>query len=389
MGLPYDTDGVVAILSGLAEYEAAGWSGKYPKGALAYKFETEKAVSYVKCIEFATTRTGAISVVAIIDPTEICGTTVSRLTLNNIFGPGGLIAKDVAVGDKILFEKANEIIPKLVKVLERTRNRDKQIPTSCPACGAPVSRQVLQDGTPGAHLMCTSQKCVARLVKTIAHILEVLQIKGIKEATIESLLGKELIKYPLDIFDLDVESLVKAGCGKRESEIWVKALHGVKATPECLLACMGAPGWGRRMFELLASKSGKPLDFWMEKILNGEKLDIASIVGPVRASILLQELPQGRQLLVGLMKKVGTAHVKAQEGSSLAGKSFCITGTLSKPREQIQADIRASGGIVRDSVSGKLNFLVAGTDCGGKKEKAEKLGVKVITEEELYNMAKG
>lgn len=381
---PYETDGIVIVLDSYTEYADAGIAGKYPKGGLAFKFETEKAKALVTGVEWTTSRTGRVVPVANIEPTEICGSVVSRLTLNNF---EWYSQNQFDVGDTILFEKANEIIPKLVKVLD-TKGNMAAVPTECPSCGTILERD-------GVDLVCNGESCPAQFLKLVRHILVKLDIKGIADSTIAALEEKGFLKEPWDIFKISEDKLVAAGFGKSESKNWVKAVTGITAEPKQVLACMGIPSWGERMFDMMFSQAGQDPKKWIVAILDGDEESVCSWmlackgVGQAKHDMFKNGMGRGKEILSHILEHVDIEYKEKPTGGSLGGKSFCITGTLSKSRGQIQDDISNAGGTVKSSVAKGLDYLVAGEDCGSKLDKAGKLGVKVISEQELYGMIGG
>lgn len=382
--LPYETDGIVVRINDQGFFESLGYSGKCPKGALAYKFESVKKHSKVLDIEWTTSRTGRICPVAIIEPTRISGSLVSRITLNNLAWIENI---DVAIGDEILFEKANEIIPRLVSVLKRAGGigRDINLPLCCSSCGQDIDRPRASDGSQGIDICCMNDSCPAQFKASVLHILEKLDIKGIAESTIDKVVEAGLVKHPYEILDLKESSLKAIGFGERQSEVICKAIKTPEASKAHILACLGIDGWGRRMFETLSKQIS--LDDVISNSVSIETLAATPGVGLIRAKALTEGLSIKASLLKGLVERIAVKK-EAPRGTSLAGMSFCITGTLSKGRKEIQDDIIKAGGDVKGSVSAKLNYLVAGEDAGSKLDKATSLGVKILSEEELYGMIK-
>jgi len=381
LGLPYDIDGVVIMLDDLAEFDKLGFKGKYPVGALAYKFKAEEAEAKVLGIQWETSRNGRVVPVAVIEPTEISGATVSRITMNNL---DWLTQNDVAVGDKISLCRSNEVIPKLMRVVERAASRNRNTPSSCPSCGEPLSRSNNASGQ-GVDLVCASETCPAQFIKLVRHVLKSLDIKGIAEATLERLAEAGLLAKPEDIFAVTVKQMVAAGFGEVEATNIANAVGSAEATPARILKALGINGWGETLWTKLMSVSRLSTDEWLEPTFTSEKYLEACRVGDVRA----EALKDGFMPMIGLLKAL-VANVKilrpSKGGSGIAGKSVCITGTLSKGRSEVQDDIRKAGGSVKSSVGSGLDFLVAGEETGGKLDKAKKLGVKVISEAELYTM---
>jgi DNA ligase (NAD+) len=378
--LPYDIDGAVIMLRDVAEFEAAGLNGKYPEAALAYKYETEKASTTVTEKTWRATRTGRVIPHATFEATKICGTTCTHATLNNATW---VTKMGVKVGDRILFEKANEIIPKILEVLKDCGG-PMELPAECPCCHhGPLEWSVKSDGEQGTDLMCRNEDCPAKLVKLAHHVLVSLGSKGVAETTIDKLIDLELVKEPQDIFGITVESLVAAGFGERESELMVESVTGLKATPAQILKALGIKGWGESLFtKLFKNSSIEPKD-WLTADFTDEMNADACKVGDTMGPRLKAGWDSRAALLAALLSNV---EVDLPSSSGLANLSFCCTGTLSKKREEIQNDIREAGGTIKSSVGSSLDYLVAGEKAGSKIAKAEKAGVAVITEEALYEM---
>lgn len=386
---PYETDGVVVLLNNIRAYNAAGVAGKYPKGALAYKFKSEEAETTILGIEWETSRTGRIVPVAVMEPTEIGGSVVSRMTLNNL---GWLRASDVAVGDEIVFCKSNEIIPKLVGVSKRTEKRNINQPAFCPSCNSPVVLAAGADGTPESDIMCPNDECPVKFSKKAIHMLTKLGVKGIAEATVDSLVAAGIVNDRWDLLSIGTEPLKKAGFGDGESANWIKAVSGIEVKAESLMASLGIPSWGERLFRDAFDGIGMEGHDAVEQLVSGKmsvsdfcsKVSDIKGVGPARSRILEKGLNEEIRLLKELECRVKVKRPK--EGLPLAGKTFCITGTLSSPRSSIQARIEAAGGVFKPSVSSGLDYLVVGEDSGSKKDKAVKLGVAVISGDDLNRM---
>ena len=385
-GLPYETDGIVIRLADSKEYNLLGFTGVCPRGAIAYKFEAEKKSSVVLSIERNATRTGRIVPVLNIQPTDICGSVVSRITLNN---EQWLRDKDVAVGDTIEFEKANEIIPRLVRVLNRSASRVvSQTPTKCPSCGGAVSEK-----GKGGDIECLNDECPAKFIKHIRRILEVVEVKGLDEVSLEKMDDAGLLPELWSVFDLTEDALVKVGFGKKESENIVGSLKGISVKATHILACAGVEGWGKRMFTLL---KGSPI-FTDDKLLAGdfkyEELVGVAGVGPSKAKALSEAFSKdgyGKKFLFELLKRVKPIKedeaMSKKTGGKLAGKSFLITGTLSQPRKYFEELIVENQGKLASGVSKNLNFLIAGEECGSKLSKAQALEIPVLSEKELLAM---
>jgi DNA ligase (NAD+) len=241
--------------------------------------------------------------------------------------------------------------------------------------------------------MCENESCPAKFVKHIRRILEILEVKGIDEKTIEKMSDAGLLPNVWHILNLKYDELITAGFGKKQSENWIKSVSDVTTTPQCLLATMGILGWGRRMFEIMFK--GVDAETWVEYIKNPinvssvdyGKLHLIDGIGPERVQMLRQGI-RDKWLIVNEIGQRVT--VKYEEdaimGDSLKGKSFCATGKLTRGRKEIYADIIANGGEIKSGVTSKLDYLITGDSSGSKLDKAKKVGVTVIDEVELTSM---
>lgn len=388
----FETDGIVIRLNDETEYNSMGMSGsRYPKGAVAFKFDTEKESSVIKSIEWSVGRTGRVNPVANIEPVELCGTTVSRVTLNNI---DWMKEKGYpTVGDTVIVEKANEIIPQIVSIAQKVESDDRgKVPTNCPSCGIELVKSTKSGDEKGSYLLCpNSFTCEPQIVESIQHIFNKLEIKNISTKTIEKLLDKKIIdlQKPWTVFDITEEQLIKNGFGARQSQIYVNAVKNVTTTPQKLLGSLGIHMWGESMFEILFDH-----DYDVEKALNGEFDEDALLdmmgVGMTKVNVLINNMKrdQVKEFLTELKKRVNVSlpSPKTTESSNvLDGKSFCLTGTMSRSRKTLEEQIKGFGGTIK-SVSSKLDYLVCGDKPGSKLTKANNLGVKVLTEKELEEM---
>ena len=387
--LPYWNDGIVIRIEDDMVYNDLGFSGVCPKGACAYKFENETAESVIRDIIWTTGRMGFVSPVAIFDPVQLGGAKISKCTLNN---PTWM--KDngnPTIGSRVVIAKMNDIIPNVIAVLSPGTGETKQ-PTDCPACGASLSFANVNDGE-GAKLKCFNEKCTAKFKGSILNALQKFEVRGIAEKSLEDMVDSGLLKNPWDIFDLTEEKLISSGWGKRESEIAINAVKGIETSPAHVLAAIGIEMWGKRMFQKLQANS---VAFTDERLLAGDfpydELSRVPEIGPTRAMVLSEAFKEGseaRIYLNELLKRIGITK-KASDvnvsGGKLSGMTFCLSGSMPRGKKQIESDIVANGGIVKDSVNKELSYLVSGEGSGSKSEKAKKYGVKIINEDELYAM---
>ena len=387
----YNIDGAVIMLDNLSEFEAAGHGTKCPKGAIAFKYETEQVKSIARKIDWEANRSGRIVPTLNVDKTEIDGTMVSRMSLHNY---GWLMEKNVAIGDTVLFTKANEIIPYLTEVVERVPLRDHNVPKVCPSCEGELILTYNDNGAP-VDLMCTNEACPAKFIKHIRRILQILDVKGLDEKTLIKMEDAGLLENVWDIFDIDTDTLVSKGFGKGESPKWVKAVSNITTTPQCLLATMGIIGWGRRMFEILFKDKTISPEQWVNYITDSaESADvivwdnISNIdqLGKERAIQLMNGVSKRWQIAHEISKRVIIKYPEEVVGGILEGKSFCATGTLTRKRKEIYADIEALGGEIKSGVSKSLDYLITGDATGSKLTKAQNLGVAIINEDVLNDM---
>lgn len=368
----YDTDGVVFMTDNYDDFENMGYVGKTPKGALAFKFDTEKQETVILDVEWSVGRTGKVTPVALLQSTVIAGSTVSRMTLNNC----DFIEKnDVAIGDEILFEKANEIIPQLVEVLVRPANRSMNYPAHCPSCNTQLKRD-------SAYLVCGNSSCPDQIVSRIEHFLKQLGVKGISDKTLIKIFESGLATTLREMFLLDKADLMQIGFGERQSEIFVDAIKNIKVPPEKFLGSLGIDGASERSFSEILK------NFNFDDVVSGNisVKDFSSLsgFGETSAETIVKSLKDNRIFIESALEFIEVEQ-RMQSGSALSGLTFCITGTLSRKRSDVEEMIRDNGGSLK-GVGRGLNYLVCGDDAGSKIDKAQKLGIPVISEDNLYMM---
>jgi len=377
--VPYEIDGIVIMLNSLADFKKAGWAGKCPKGAIAYKFETEKKKAVIKDIIWQTGRTGKVTPVAIIDATEICGSTIRRITLHNY---AWLMEHDYAIGDTVLFEKANEIIPEIVEALDRPVDRQKSLITVCPSCSFTLERSITGLEEQGADIVCHNSECSAQFSQKVEYMLKTIGVKGIARTTIE----KMDLDHPWSIFDMNEEEFQKLGFGEIESTTMVQSLANVKTTPERLLASLGIQGWAESMFAKLFKNSQIAGQDWLAAFVSNNYFpeDMEACLTGIRGLQLMSGMNNCKVWLQALNFRVIVE--SASIGGVLAGSTFCVTGKLSKGRGEIASIIKDNGGIVKDSITKSLDYLIAGEKAGSKLTKAADAGVVVLSEIEFNAM---
>ncbi len=384
--LPFDIDGAVVKVESLSQREILGSTSKVPKWAIAYKFPAEQQETTVENIIVQVGRTGVITPNAVLTPVKIAGSTVSRATLHN---EDFIVAKDLKIGDRVLIQKAGDIIPEVVSVLKEKRTGEEKIfkmPTHCPACGEELFRE---EGE--AALRCTSTNCPAQRIRSIIHFASrgAMDIEGLGDAVVEQLVNEGLIKTSADLFYLKKDELVKLErFAEKSAQNLIDAIEKAKENPLDKLLC----GLGIRLIGAKGAKTVAAHFGSIENIMNAKIDEVLLIddVGEKMAESLVHYFaePETKEL-VERMKNAGV-NMMAEEkisGGVLEGKTFVLTGTLpTLKRPEAQKIIEDNGGKVSGSVSKKTDFVVAGEEAGSKLTKAESLGIKIITEEELLGM---
>jgi DNA ligase (NAD+) len=384
--LPYETDGMVIKVDDLDQHRRLGAKSKAPRWAVAYKFEAEQAITKLQRIEIQVGKYGELTPVAILDPVQLCGTTVSRSTLHNA---AELERKDIRVGDMVVVVKRGEIIPKVEQALHEVRKGAEtvfQFPATCPVCGAPTQRP---EGSP-AYSCTATATCPAQLQGRIESFArrERMDVEGIGESLAEQLIKSGLVRSVADLYSLKEEQIVKLErMGKKSAQNLLAGIEASKGRGLArLLAALSIWGVGETMAPLLAQEFPS-----MDALLAASKEQLASVkgFGPRRAESIYNffHSTAGEKLV----KELREAGVKMTEevrrkvtGGCLAGKTLVVTGTLHKyKRKDIEDLIAAQGGKAASSVSKKTDYVVVGEDAGSKLEKARELGVPTLTEEEF------
>jgi DNA ligase (NAD+) len=382
-GYAYDIDGAVVKLDQLSQRAILGSTAKYPRWAVAYKYPPEKKPSRVVDILVQVGRTGVLTPKAVIEPIRLAGTTVTNATLHN---QDFIQSMNVNIGDTVLVQKAGEIIPEVLEVVEKNSQGYFTLPETCPACGAPVARD--EDG---AAIRCTGLECPAQRLRTIVHFAskDAMDIDGLGPAVVKSLDDKGLIHTPAELYSLDVQTLMTVDrMGKKSAENLVSALEKSKNQGLARLLCaFGIRQVGAKAAKVLARRFSD-LDSLMAA--TEEELTAIDDIGPVTAQYIVQWLqsPQNRHQ-IGLLRKAGVSFASEEDvgDSRFVGKTFVLTGTLELyTRSQAEEIIEHLGGKTSGSVSKKTSYVLAGANPGSKLTKAESLGVAVLTEEQFRQM---
>ena len=385
--LAFDIDGVVIKIDSLADRITVGEGTKTPKWAVAYKFPPEQKKTKLLDIEIAVGRTGVLTPTAILSPVRLAGTTVSRATLHNA---DFIKERGIMLGDTVTVQKAGDIIPEVVTAHPALRDgseRNFSMPTHCPSCGEPVTR----DGDDGAAIRCTNSACPAQLSRGIEHFASkgAMDIDGLGPQVVELLLKNGLIHDAADLYALteaEIAPLDRMG-EKSASNLIAAIARSKSAGLERLIFALGIRGIGQVAATALAAKYrtlGALIAATAEELITIEDF------GQITADYVVDYFshPQNISLCERLINAgVLTEATAAPTGDKLAGLTFVLTGTLpTLTRDEASERIRLAGGKVAGSVSKKTSFVVAGEAAGSKLTKAQSLGVSVIDEAELLRM---
>ena len=384
--LEYETDGMVLKVNRFDQQERLGATSKSPRWAVAYKFSAEQATTRLKEISIQVGRTGTLTPVANLEPVFLAGTTVSRASLHN---QDEIERLDVRVGDWVMIEKAGEIIPQLISVVKKRRTGHEkkfQMPKKCPECDAKVIRDPEE-----VAIRCSNSFCPAQMKERIRHFAQrdAMDIEGLGDALVNQLVEAQLVKDYGDIYLLTVEKVAELEhMGEKSAQNLIQAIEASKTKPlSRLIFALGIRHVGFHAAQLLAEEFSS-FDLLAKAKL--EQIEEIPAIGPTIAKSLVDFFkdPHTQPVLEKLRKEGGSFSEEQKKTTGpLAGKNFVLTGTLSRwTRPQASEKIGALGGHVSNTVSHKTDYLVIGDNPGSKLEKAKKLGVKILEEEEFAKL---
>ena len=389
--LPYEVDGIVVKVNRFSQQQTLGTTSKYPRWAIAYKFNAQQAITTIEKIEVQVGRTGTLTPVAVLKPVSLAGATITNATLHN---EQEIQAKDIRIGDKIVLERAGDVIPKIIEVLTADRTGDEdpfEFPDHCPACKTPVQRTEKE-----VAVRCVNVGCMAQLKRRIAHYASrhALQIEGLGPATITQLVDKELVHDVADLYTLEVKPLSKLErMGMPSAHNLVRQIEQSKMAPaEKLLFGLGIFHVGETVAELLIENFAS-----LDALSQATPEDIESVkgIGPQIAESVSTFFSQN-QVLLEKLRQAGlhcftAVAVSAQTQASQTvdsffdGKTFVVTGSLDgMTRSEASNEIKNRGGRVTSSVTSKTDYLIAGEGAGSKYTKAEELGIPILTETDFF-----
>lgn len=384
--LPYDIDGVVVKVNSLELQDRLGFVARSPRWATAYKFPATQETTRVLDILVSVGRTGALTPVAIMEPVEVAGVTVSRATLHN---EDEVRRKDIRIGDTVVIQRAGDVIPEVVQVVLDKRTDDEQpfvMPDKCPVCGGQVERIEGEAVT-----RCINLACPAQIKERILHFASrnAADIEGVGPAQIDQLTERGLIHDPADLYSLTMEQLLTLD--RMGQKLAAKILASIDKsrgiTLSKLIYGLGMRHVGEHVSQVLAEYFGS-----LDAIESASESELSSVpeVGPVIAQSIITffQEPHNREVIEKLKAQGIVPQVSIeQKGTALEGKTFVFTGGLeTMTRDEAEEKVRTLGGKATSSVSKKTSYVVAGSDAGSKLQKARDLGVEVLTEDEFLKL---
>jgi DNA ligase (NAD+) len=385
--LTYDIDGIVIKVNDFSQQKELGYTLKSPRWAVAYKYPAHQATTDVLRINVNVGRTGVITPTAELKPVECAGVIIRNATLHNF---DEIKRLNIKVGDRVLIERAGEVIPKVVKVVESKGKVPFKIPDTCPVCSGKVIKEKEED----VAYRCVNPSCPAQLERALLHFASrgAMDIEGMGEAVVAQLVRLKLVKNFADIYKLSPEDLEKLELFKKKKiENLLSGIEMSKRRPlSRLIYALGIRHVGEKAAFVLAREFRTISDLMAA---SPEKLTSIYEIGPVMAASVLDYFSQSptRKLIEELRKSGLNSKEESVRNRSvnLGGKSFVFTGELKDlSRQEAESLVRSFGGNPVSSVSRKTDFVVAGVNSGSKYEKAAKLGVKIIGEKEFKEMIK-
>lgn len=390
-GLSYDTDGAVIKVNDVYQQRILGATGKDPRWATAYKYPPEQAETTLEDIDWRVGRTGVLTPTAVLTPVKLSGSVISRATLHN---EDFIRAKDIRIGDRVVINKAGEIIPEVLRVVAEKRTGDEkevEIPSVCPECGWRVERQGEE-----AAIRCTNPHCPALGREGLIHFVsrDAMNIDGCGPSVINALLDAGLVRDAADLYSLRKEDLLKLErMGEKSADNLLAALAESKKNElDKLLFALGIRHVGAKVARILATEFGS-----MEKLQQAQPEELAQIrdIGDkiAESAVTWLNVPAN----IDLVERLAAAGLTmtftppaSQEDNPFFGKTLVFTGTMpTLGRAEAKTMAQDVGAKVSGSVSKKTDYVIAGAEAGSKLEKAQQLGVTVIDEAEFLHLLKG
>lgn len=388
--LDYEIDGIVFKVNEIPVRDSLGYTGHHPRWAIAYKFESPEGVTVVKAIDVQIGRTGRVTPVARVEPVMVGGTVISNVTLHN---QDYIDMLDLAIGDTVAVSRRGDVIPAIERVIEKNEegNLCYSIPKTCPACGTQLEKK-------GAHHFCVNPDCPAQLKGRLYFFAGKgqMDIENLGPETIDLLFELGKVRRPEDIYTFRYDELIGLpGFGERKVALIKAGVEKSKAQPfSVVLPSLGIPEVGQKVTELLIHAGIGSIDELLSIAARGDKERLTSIPGigdKIAEEIISALNSPDLQLTIQRLKEAGLSFTVKKEDiqstldQSLAGTVWCVTGSFEhfKPRSLAMEEVKKRGGKVVSDVTSNTTHLLVGENPGSKRERAQELGTKIVTEEEF------
>lgn len=375
-GLDFDIDGMVIKVNSADARETLGYTDKFPRWAMAYKFPAEETTTKLLDVVWQVGRTGKLTPLALLKPVELCGATVRKATLNNY---NDVLRKKVRLGSTVFIRRSNDVIPEILSAVEGTGDSEVPLPEVCPSCSTPLV-------TVGAHIFCPNDKgCKPQIVSSLAHFVskDCMDVDGLSEKTLSLFYDELGVRTPSALYDLTADDLIGLDSFKdKKADNIITALSKSK-TPSLasFINALGIPNVGKKLASDLAEIYG---DIDGLRKASVEELTGIEDVGEVVAQCIADYFKEKGGEVDELLGKGITPRLPQKATGNFSGQLVVLTGTLDEmPRSKAIKLIEERGGKVGSSVTKQTTLLVAGRDAGSKLAKAEKLGIKTISESEF------
>lgn len=382
--LDFLIDGMVIKVDDLALRERLGYTDKFPRWAIAYKFEAEETTTILEDVQWNVGRTGKLTPLAILEPVELCGATIRRATLNNY---DDIQRKKVKIGSRVFIRRSNDVIPEILGVSEDNGGKEIPVPTVCPACGSDLVRD-------GAHIYCPNEgDCPPQIIGRLTHFAEkdCMDIRGVSEKSIEGLHEKLGVRFPTDLYSLTRGDLARLdGFKDKKIDNFLASVEKSKSVPlDRFINALGIENIGKKSARDLAERFGS-----ISELMKADEATLVEVdeIGDIVAESITSYFGK-HGWLIEKFKEIGIDpkfNVVKPTGGVLTGKKLVLTGTLpTLTRTEATELIEKAGGTTSSSVSKSTDYVLAGENAGSKLDKARSLGVKIITENELLAMING
>lgn len=382
--LDFLIDGMVIKVDDLALRERLGYTDKFPRWAIAYKFEAEETTTILEDVQWNVGRTGKLTPLAILEPVELCGATIRRATLNNY---DDIQRKKVKIGSRVFIRRSNDVIPEILGVSEDNGGKEIPVPTVCPACGSDLVRD-------GAHIYCPNEgDCPPQIIGRLTHFAEkdCMDIRGVSEKSIEGLHEKLGVRFPTDLYSLTRDDLARLdGFKDKKIDNFLASVEKSKSVPlDRFINALGIENIGKKSARDLAERFGS-----ISELMKADEATLVEVdeIGDIVAESITSYFGK-HGWLIEKFKEIGIDpkfNVVKSTGGVLTGKKLVLTGTLpTLTRTEATELIEKAGGTTSSSVSKSTDYVLAGENAGSKLDKARSLGVKIITENELLAMING